>query len=133
LRVFKGKTWIHTIFEGGLASGPQTIEWNGAKRVGRLLDGVYTAELSVADPTAEVAQSAELVADATAPKVSLLSLVPLRLRLSEDATLTLTVNGRRIVTSETAGVFAVDFSGKARTVRAVSVDSAGNVGLFERR
>ena len=133
VRVLKGETWVHTIYAGDMPPGAQSVEWDGAKRIGRLLDGTYTVELSVADAMSEVAQRLELVADSRAPKVSLVSLAPLRLKLDEDATLTMTVNGRRIVTSETAGTFAVAFAGKARRVRVVAVDSAGNVGVFERR
>jgi hypothetical protein len=133
LRVLKGESWVHTVFTGDLAPGPQAVTWDGAKRIGRLLDGPYNVELSVQDAVSQVSQRAELVADSTPPRVAVVSLSPLRLRLSEDATLTMTINGKRLVTSETAGVFAPAFDGKARTIRVVSVDSAGNIGVFQRR
>ena len=127
LRVLKGKAWVATIFTGQLAPGPQSITWDGAKRDGRLLDGRYVVELTVSDPVASVAQTIPLEADSTPPKLSLVSLKPLRLRLSEDATVSLTVNGKRLLTSETAGVFSVPFAGSARRVRGVAVDAAENV------
>ena len=65
--------------------------------------------------------------------MTLVSLKPLRLRLTEAATLTMTVNGKRFVQSETAGTFRVDFAGTPRRIKVVAVDSAGNVGRFERR
>jgi hypothetical protein len=129
LRILKGTAWVHTVFGGPLAPGMQTITWDGAKRVGRLLDGRYAAELSVADAVSSVSQTIELVADSTPPKLTLVSLAPLKLRLSEAATVTLTVNGKRIVTSELAGVFEVPFPGRARKLRAVAVDEAENAGV----
>ena len=128
LRVLKGKSWVATIFSGLLPPGPQTMTWDGAKRGGRLLDGRYGLELTVSDPVASVAQTIQLQADSTPPKLSLVSLSPLRLRLSEDATVTLTVNGKRLLMSETAGVFSVPFAGRARKVRGLAVDAAQNAG-----
>jgi hypothetical protein len=127
LKVYKGTAWITTPFQGELAPGVQAIPWDGAKRNGRLLDGEYRVELSVADAISSVSQALTLRADSTAPKVTLASLAPLKLKLSEPADVTIVVNGKLIVTSELGEIFSVDFAGKARKVRAVAVDEAGNV------
>jgi hypothetical protein len=127
IKVYKGAAWVATAFAGPLPPGPQSIPWDGRKRYGRLLSGEYRAEIVVTDALSSVAQSVTLRADSTLPKLTLVSLAPLRLKLSEPADVTVDVNGKRFVTSEEAGVFTVGFAGRALKVRAVAVDEGGNV------
>jgi len=110
-----------TAFTGELAPGVQRLPWGG-----RVPDGSYSAVLTVKDPTATVVQQVALRVDTTPPRISLVSLRPLRLRLSEAAELALTVNGRRLAGQNAAGVIRISGVRAARTVRAVATDSAGN-------
>ena len=52
LRILKNGKWVATPFEGPLAPGARKVDWNGAKRVGRLVDGTYEAVLEATDPIA---------------------------------------------------------------------------------
>ena len=43
VRILKQGKWVATPFKGPLEPGPHKVEWDGVKRVGRLLDGEYEA------------------------------------------------------------------------------------------
>ena len=49
LRILKEGKWIATPFKGPLDPGVRRVEWDGAKRVGRLLDGTYEAVVEATD------------------------------------------------------------------------------------
>ena len=108
------------------SSGPQSVVWNGSAGATRLPDGRYSAVVSAAGAFATPTQSARVVVDTRAPRLRLLSFRRLDFWLSEPATVTLHVNGRRIVKLERAGRFHVPFTGRVRRVRAVAVDAAAN-------
>ena len=107
-------------------AGPQSVVWDGAAGSARVPDGRYTAIVSATGPIATATQSAAVVVDTRAPRLRLLSFRRLDFWVSEPATVTLHVNGRRIVKVERAGRFHVPFAGRVRSVRAVAVDAAGN-------
>jgi hypothetical protein len=132
LRVLKEGRWIATIFEGQLEPGPQTFSWDGRKRLGRLLDGSYEAELSISG----FAQRLPFRSDTTRPRLRLLRLRPARLWVSEPSEIFLTVDGnRRRVRRERPGAFTLPGRRPGSVLRAVARDAAGNLSkpLLEKR
>jgi hypothetical protein len=127
LRILRGEAWVATPFAGPLGPGPQTLSWDGTKRIGRPLDGAYDAELSVTDAAgAVVARTLSFTVDTTAPRLRILGARPLRLQVSEPAEVVVVVDGeRRVVRIERAGVQTVPWHAAVR-VRAVAWDAAGN-------
>ncbi len=82
-------------FDGDLGAGPQTLTWDGRKRIGKLLDGDYLASLVLQEPIGAVTHSRPFVADSAPPKLNVLSVRNLVvLRLGEDSLVTLYA-GRR--------------------------------------
>jgi hypothetical protein len=132
LRVLKDGKWITTLFEGSLPAGPQVIPWDGRKRIGRLVDGTYEAELAISG----FVQRAPFRSDSTAPRLRVQRLRPARLWVSEPADVVLTVDGnRRRVRRDRAGAFAVPGPRPRRVLRAAARDAAGNASepLVEKR
>ena len=128
LRIRKGKSGVASVFSGDLPQGSQRLTWDGKKRLGRLLDGTYAAELTVKDGLTTVSHSVPFASDTRPPKVELVSLRRLTFRVDEAATFAVTVNGRRVSHSATrAGVVRVPFAGVPRRVVLVARDLAGNV------
>jgi hypothetical protein len=125
LRVLKGGFWVATVFAGPLEPGPQVLSWDGRKRLGRLLDGRYEAELTAAG----FARRLPFASDTRAPRLRVLGVRPLRLSVSEAAEVVVTVDGeRRTVRRQRSGRFAVPGRSPRRLLRAVARDLAGNVG-----
>jgi hypothetical protein len=123
LRVLKDGRWIATVFESPVAAGTQVLSWDGRKRLGRLLDGAYEAELAISG----FVQRAPFRSDTTPPRLRVLRLRPARLSVSEPAEIFLKVDGnRRRVRRERAGAFAVPGSRPGNVLRAVARDAAGN-------
>jgi hypothetical protein len=132
LRVLKDGKWITTLFEGALPAGSQVIPWNGRKRIGRLVDGTYEAELAISG----FVQRALFRSDSTPPRLRVQRLRPARLWVSEPADVVLTVDGnRRRVRRDRAGAFAVPGPRPRRVLRAAALDDAGNASkaLVEKR
>jgi hypothetical protein len=132
VRVLKDGRWIATVLEASLLPGPQVVSWDGRKRLGRLVDGTYEAELSIAGFTQRVA----FRSDTTRPRVRLLRLRPTRLWVSEPAEVVVTVDGnRRRLRRDRAGAFAVPGRSARRVLRVTARDAAGNFSkpLVERR
>jgi hypothetical protein len=126
LRILREGVWVATAFSGSLSPGAQALSWDGSKRIGRLLDGRYEAELTVTDVNGAVAQRVPFAADSTRPVLRLRNRRPLRLWLSEPADVVLVIGGRReVVRRLRAGAFVVPLAGDGR-VRAVAWDRAGN-------
>ena len=125
LRVLSRGLWVATVFAGALEAGPQALSWDGRKRLGRLLDGRYEAELTAPG----FVQRFPFASDTRAPRLRLLRLRPARLWVSEPADVVLTVDGRRrTVRRDRAGGFAVPGRPPRRVLRAVARDGAANVG-----
>ena len=128
VRVLRGGTWVATLFSGDLAAGPHVVRWDGSKRAGRLLDGVYTAEVDATDTVTTSAAALPFTADTHAPVLRILPGAPLRISISEPALLKVRVNGStRSVSALRAGVVRVPAAGPAARVRVVAWDAAGNV------
>ena len=103
LRILKQGKWVATPFTGPLEPGARKLEWDGAKRVGRLLDGEYEAVVEAIDAFATTTVAVPFSADTREPKVRILQRSPLRLWLSEPATVTLRFGTRRLVYNAARG------------------------------
>ena len=128
LRVLRDGKWVATPFTGPLLPGPQRLEWDGSKRIGRLLDGSYEAVLEATDPIGTARIAVPVVADTRAPSVRIAQRFPLRVVLSEPAELTVRADGRsfkrRTATAGTVPIYGIPRVG---VVRVVAWDPAGNV------
>jgi hypothetical protein len=134
VRVLREGRWVATPFAGALPPGGQLVRWDGAKRLGRLLDGGYTAVVEATDPVGTTALEAPFASDTRPPTVRVLPGRPLRVWVSEPATVTLRADGRSLrVVSRRAGAVRVPGVGAASNVRAVAWDSAGNASAPVRR
>jgi N-acetylmuramoyl-L-alanine amidase len=132
LRVLKEGRWIATIVESPLSAGQHLLSWNGTKRLGRLLDGDYEAELAIAGFVQRVA----FRSDTTRPRLRLLRQRPTRLWVSEPANLLVRVDGnRRRVRRDQPGAFALPGRRPRSVLRVTALDAAGNAGkpLVEKR
>jgi hypothetical protein len=127
VRILKQGKWVATPFKGPLELGPHKIEWDGVKRIGRLLDGEYEAVVEATDAFATTTVTMPFSADTRAPKVKILQRSPLKLWLSEPATVTMRFGTRRLVYSApTAGEARIPNAPKLGIVRVVAWDAAGN-------
>jgi hypothetical protein len=130
VRVLRAGAWVATPFSGELAAGRHVVRWDGRKRVGRLLDGSYTAVLDATDAAGTGSISLPFASDTRAPAARILSGAPLRVWVSKPATLTLRVNGIALTQLVTrAGTVRIRWNGPAGHVRVVAWDDAGNVSL----
>jgi hypothetical protein len=127
LRVLRDGKWVATPFAGPLQPGPQRLEWDGTKRVGRLLDGGYEVVLDATDAIATSTVTAPLLSDTKAPRLRILQRFPLRVLLSEPAELTLRAGGTTLVRKiPRSGNVALPNVPRAGIVRIVAWDAAGN-------
>ena len=130
LRILKEGKWIATPFEGPLEAGVRQVEWDGAKRVGRLLDGVYDAVVEATDVVATSTVAVPFTADTRQPTIKIVQRFPLRVWVSEPAR-------RRSVSARVAwctthsprGRRAVPNAPRLGVVRAVAWDAAGNSSI----
>jgi hypothetical protein len=115
------------IFAGALQQGDQELPWNGLAADGsRIADGRYRATLTLGTPPLAFSQSVPLQIDTRPPKLTLVSLRPIRLKLDERAAVSGKVNGRQVQTILKSGLFRLPFNGTVRTLRLVARDVAGN-------
>jgi N-acetylmuramoyl-L-alanine amidase len=127
LRILKQGKWVATPFAGALEPGPQRVEWDGAKRVGRLLDGEYEAVVEAIDAFATTTVAVPFSSDTRAPRVRIVQRSPLRLWVSEPATVTMRFGARRLVYQALVlGEARVLKAPRLGLVRAVAWDAAGN-------
>jgi len=127
LTVLRGGKWVATPFSGPLQPGPQHLEWDGTKRVGRLLDGGYEVVLEATDTIGTASITSPLIADTRAPRVKILQRYPLKVSLSEPAELTLRAGGRTLVREiTTSGTVPLPNVPRLGIVKIVAWDAAGN-------
>ena len=128
LEILHGSTVVATPTVTSLAPGRQCLTWDGVLADGTTApDGVYTLALTVTDPTLTFTRTATVTVDSTPPTITTVSPKNLSFRISEPATLTLTVGSMRYTrTLRQAGpvVFWLRQSPAAYTLTAV--DAAGN-------
>jgi hypothetical protein len=110
-------------FSGQLMPGSQAFAFTGTGTDGApLRDGDYEVRLTVGGVT----HTLPLTIDTTPPTISLVSVKPLQLRVTERVTVIATVNGRLIRASVRPGVFALAKHEVIRTLSVVARDAAGN-------
>ena len=130
LRILKNGKWVATPFVGPLAPGARKVDWDGAKRVGRLLDGMYEAIVEATDPIATSSVSLPFAADTRQPRLRIVQRSPLRIWVSEPARLTLRFGTRSLVhEAPVAGIARIATAPRLGLVRAVAWDPAGNKSI----
>ena len=127
VRILKNGKWVATPFAGPLQPGPRKVDWDGTKRVGRLVDGAYEAVIEATDPVATSIVSLPFSADTRQPKLRIVQRSPLRIWVSEPAKLTLRFGARSFIyDAAAAGTALVPKAPRLGIVRAVAWDLAGN-------
>ncbi|MBA3475634.1 MAG: N-acetylmuramoyl-L-alanine amidase [Actinobacteria bacterium] len=130
LRILKQGTWVATAFKGPLDEGVRQVEWDGAKRVGRLLDGTYDAVIEATDAVTTARVTVPFAADTRQPRIRIVQRFPLKLWVSEPARVTLRFGKRRLVhEAQLAGETPVPNAPRLGIVRAVAWDPAGNTSI----
>jgi hypothetical protein len=116
-----GKT-LTSVYSADLAPGAQTVSWNPTG----LQDGKYAGVLTATNDVGTVTHTVLFRIDTVAPNLRALSFRSLRFRVSEPATVRLTLNGKLVSRTVRAGVFSFH-AARVRSVRIVAQDAAGNV------
>ena len=116
-----GKTLV-SVYSADLAPGAQTVSWNPTG----LKDGKYAGVLTAANDVGTVTHTVLFRIDTVAPNLRALSFRSLRFRVSEPATIRLTLNGKLVSRTVRGGVFSFH-AARVRSVRIVAQDVAGNV------
>jgi hypothetical protein len=116
-----GKT-LASVYTADISPGAQAVSWNPTG----LRDGKYAGVLTATNGVGTVTHAVLFRIDTIAPKLSALSFRSLRFRVSEPATIRLTLNGKLVSRVVRAGAFSFR-SPRVRTVRIVAQDVAGNV------
>ena len=130
VRILKAGKWVATPFRGPLAAGARKVEWDGAKRVGRLLDGAYEAVVEATDAIATSTIAVPFGSDTRKPNVRIVQRFPLRIWVSEPSRLTLRFGARsRTHDTAAAGETRVWNVPRTGTVRVVAWDPAGNTSI----
>jgi hypothetical protein len=127
VRVFRERRGVAALFASNLLPGIQEVMWNGLRASGPVRDGSYVALVEARDALGTASFAAPFVLDTAAPSTQVVSGRPLRVRVSEPASLVVRVDGttvRRQVAK--AGVVRVPWDGTPRRVRVVAWDEAGN-------
>ena len=120
--------YVTTLVNGRLPVGLQRLQWDGSKRLGRLLDGDYRAVVEATDALGTSRIDVPFASDTRKPVVRVLPGRPLRVWVSEPAELTLRVDGRSLKhAAAAAGEVRIPWPGPAGRVRVVAWDAAGNV------
>jgi flagellar hook assembly protein FlgD len=115
------------VFSGTLSAGDQQVPWSGLAPDGtRVPDGVYRATLTLGVPPLALSQSVPLTIDTIPPKLILVSLRPLRLKVDDRASIIALINGQTLKTSAKPGVFRLAFRETLHRLRVVARDRAGN-------
>jgi flagellar hook assembly protein FlgD len=129
LSLVAGKTSVPLVTQT-LPVGSQTIGWSGKAADGAPVpDGRYRATLTIGTPPLAYSESVPLTIDTRPPKLSLVSLSPLRLRVGERVALRGVINGKRIATSAKPGTVRLAFRGTVHKLQLVARDAAGNDSL----
>ena len=130
VRVLRDGKWVATPFSGPLAPGLRRVDWDGAKRTGRLLDGSYEAVVEATDPIATSRLAIPFTADTRRPKLRILQRHPLQVWVSEPARLTFRFGTRSLAyQAAAAGATRIPNAPRLGIVRAVAWDPAGNTSI----
>jgi len=128
-----GLTSNPTIFDQAIkGSADYDTAITRAKRAGKTLDGSYAAVIDVTDAVGTATVSLPFLLDAHPPVVKLASR-PIRLWVSEAATVAVRVNGAlRRLQSPGPGYLALTGIRKVKSIVVVARDPAGNKTVFRR-
>ena len=127
VRILRNGKWVATPFAGPLAAGARKIDWDGTKRIGKLVDGIYEAVVEATDPLATSVVALPFAADTRQPKLRIVQRSPLRIWVSEPAELTLRFGTRKLAyDAKAAGTARIPNAPKLGLVRVVAWDPAGN-------
>ena len=130
VRITRNGKWVATPFSGSLEAGARKIDWDGVKRVGRLVDGTYEATVEATDSIATSTVALPFSADTRQPRLRIVQRSPLRIWINEPAELTLRFGTRRLVYDATvAGIVRIPNAPRLGLVRAVAWDPAGNKSI----
>jgi hypothetical protein len=126
LRILSRTSLLGATAPVSLPAGAGSVSWNGKRGGKRLPDGVYAVELEAASAAATVAQPVRVRVDVTRPRLTFVSLRPLRFRVNEPGRIVVTADGKKtVVTTDAPGTYTVSLA-VTRTLRAVAWDRAGN-------
>jgi hypothetical protein len=116
-------------------AGPQSLTWDETLVDGsRAPDGLYTLALVVTDDVGTFTRTASVTIDTTPPRVTVLSYRNLRFRISEPATLTLTVGSRQYTrTLKKAAATQFWLKAKPASYTLTATDAAGNTASVRYR
>ena len=130
VRITRNGKWVATPFSGSLEAGARKIDWDGVKRVGRLVDGTYEATVEATDSISTATVALPFSADTRQPRLRIVQRSPLRIWINEPAELTLRFGTRRLVYDATvAGIVRIPNAPRLGLVRAVAWDLAGNKSI----
>ena len=134
-RVLRGSTVVAAPPLPSLATGPQSLTWNGQLADGTPApDGVYTLELAITDDVGTFTRDATLTIDTKPPTLQALSFRALRFRVSEPATLVLTVGARSYTrVLKTAAVTQFWLRTRPASYVVTATDAAGNATTLRYR
>jgi hypothetical protein len=133
VRILRGGRWVATPFAGTAEPGDLAVSWDGRKRLGKALDGLYVVSVEATDGLVTAKLELPFLLDATAPTVRLVSSAPPRLWVSEAATLEVRVNGaRRTIRATAPGAHRVPRVERLRTLVVTARDAAGNESTLRR-
>jgi len=122
LEIAQASKTLTSVYSADLAPGAQTVSWNPTG----LKDGKYAGVLTATNDVGIVTHTALFRVDTVAPNLRALSFRSLRFRVSEPATIRLTLNGKLVTRTVRAGVFSFR-AARVRSVRIVAQDVAGNI------
>ena len=113
---------VAPVYAATLAPGEQSVNWNAAGTP----DGTYAGALTTSGVAGNATRRVLFRIDTRPPTLRVRSFRALRFWVSEPATVTLVLNGARVVRSVRAGAFSYRH-GSVRSVRIIARDAAGNV------
>ena len=118
-----------------LPAGPQSLTWDGKLADGsRAPDGSYALALVVTDDMGTFTRTANVTFDTVPPRVTVISYRNLLFRVSEPATLTLTVGVRRFTRTLTKpGTTQFWLKSKPAAYVLTATDAAGNATVVRYR
>jgi flagellar hook assembly protein FlgD len=130
MRILKEGKWVATPFAGPLEPGVRRVEWDGTKRLGRLLDGNYEAVVEATDAVTTARIAVPFQADTRQPSVRILRRFPLKVWVSEPSRLTFRFGSRSLVRdAPAAGESRIPNAPRSGVVRVVAWDAAGNSSI----
>ena len=118
-----------------LPAGPQSLTWDGKLADGSPApDGSYALALVVTDDVGTFTRTANVTFDTVPPRVTVISYRNLLFRVSESATLTLTVGVRRFTRTLTKpGTTQFWLKSKPAAYVLTATDAAGNATVVRYR